>query len=315
MILLEGFNTEPTPRLRTVTSSSSLQSQRSAGSDHQGDEGRGREALLVKRHLRLYLIMSHGIARRALRRSSLPPDFAPQLSSDRQCRSLLSRGRLRGQAILAPYQGVFWMLGELCDAFQMPFDLMIVVNRRVYPRGFIKVSRSLRPTNFPYPVCELFNPFQCDFCVSVLRAGKTKSCPGYSWIFPNVGHQRHWWYSHSPAYIDSTARVASASPCLKRNSWVTTATCTAELPCLNTTCIAASWARSWPTITFVHQLHIIQGLGIGSPACLLTIQANLQFGNNTITGTIFKKPWSCLGAGLACFRRADGPFGLYPACP
>src|SRR5262245_44103734 len=49
---------------------------------------------------------------------SLPPDFAP-------ARRRVEDGR----------DGIFWSLAEHCREFGLPFDLMIGVNRRVYPGG------------------------------------------------------------------------------------------------------------------------------------------------------------------------------------
>src|SRR5947209_8167344 len=65
---------------------------------------------------------------------SLPPDFAPQPVSDAQLAAAWT-------ALDQPHEralrslGVFWMLAEHCQAFRLPFDLMIGVNRRVFEQG------------------------------------------------------------------------------------------------------------------------------------------------------------------------------------
>src|SRR5262245_15746649 len=65
---------------------------------------------------------------------SLPPDFspAPVLEAD-LVHSLATPGESAAGATAA--RGLFWMLAEFCSDFNLPFDLMIGVNRRVYPGG------------------------------------------------------------------------------------------------------------------------------------------------------------------------------------
>ena len=55
---------------------------------------------------------------------------------------------------------------------------------------------------------ELFNAFpEVTFCVSVLSSGQNQELASYSWIFPNVITNGHWWYSNIPAYIEQDARA------------------------------------------------------------------------------------------------------------
>ncbi|MHB1424825.1 MAG: glucuronate isomerase [Gemmataceae bacterium] len=116
---------------------------------------------------------------------SLPPDFTPR-----------------------PGAEAFWMLAEHCRDFHLPFDLMIGVNRRVY-RGGVYQGQDLfdrRTSLIQY--AELFNAFpEVTFCISVLSSGQNQELVSYSWIFPNVATNGHWWYSNIPAYIETDLRA------------------------------------------------------------------------------------------------------------
>jgi glucuronate isomerase len=124
---------------------------------------------------------------------SLPPDFAPLPST--------SHSSLEPPAI-------FWLLAEMCREFQLPFDLMIGVNRNVYSAG-VHQGRDLfdqRTSLIQYR--ELFNAFpEVTFCISVLTSGQNQELASYAWIFPNVIASGHWWYSNVPAHIGSDLRA------------------------------------------------------------------------------------------------------------
>jgi glucuronate isomerase len=116
---------------------------------------------------------------------SLPPDFTP-----------------------TPSSGVFWMLAEHCREFQLPFDLMIGVNRRIYRDGVYQGQDLFDQRTSLIQYAELFNAFpEVTFCVSVLSSGQNQELASYSWIFPNVVTSGHWWYSNIPAYIEQDARA------------------------------------------------------------------------------------------------------------
>ena len=54
---------------------------------------------------------------------------------------------------------------------------------------------------------ELFNAFpEVKFPISVLTSGQNQELVAYSWIFPNVIPNGHWWYSNIPAYITADLR-------------------------------------------------------------------------------------------------------------
>ncbi len=105
---------------------------------------------------------------------------------------------------------VFWTLAEYCAEFKLPFDLMIGVNRGVYADGVFQ-GRDLydsRVSLIQYR--ELFNAFpQVKFPISVLASVTNQELASYSWIFPNVLTNGHWWYSNTPTYIehDAAARL------------------------------------------------------------------------------------------------------------
>ena len=104
---------------------------------------------------------------------------------------------------LAP--GVFWMLAEHCREFRLPFDLMIGVNRRVYAKGVYQGQDLFDQRTSLIQYGELFNAFpEVTFPISVLTSGQNQELVAYSWIFPNVVPNGHWWYSNIPAYIRRT---------------------------------------------------------------------------------------------------------------
>ncbi|HTU17069.1 MAG TPA: glucuronate isomerase [Gemmataceae bacterium] len=118
---------------------------------------------------------------------SLPPDFIPRPSAES-----------------------FWMLAEHCREFGLPFDLMIGVNRRVYKGGVYQGQDLFDQRTSLLQYAELFNTFpEVTFCISVLSSGQNQELVSYSWIFPNVVTNGHWWYSNIPAYIavDLRARL------------------------------------------------------------------------------------------------------------
>jgi glucuronate isomerase len=122
---------------------------------------------------------------------SLPPDFMP---------STIDGGSYRHH--------VFWVLAEHCREYGLPFDLMIGVNRRVYPAGVFQGQDLFDSRCSLIQYADLFNAFpEVTFCVSVLSSGLNQELASYSWIFPNVVTSGHWWYSNIPAYIETDLRA------------------------------------------------------------------------------------------------------------
>jgi glucuronate isomerase len=149
---------------------------------------------------------------------SLPPDFTPAPVSDHELSgalaALLSEEKdgadsSGGTAVRKTYAtGVFWLLAEHCQDFQLPFDLMIGVNRRVYQDGVYQGQDLFDQRTSLIQYAALFNAFpQVPFCVSVLSSGQNQELASYSWIFPNVITSGHWWYSNIPAYIETDTRA------------------------------------------------------------------------------------------------------------
>ena len=105
---------------------------------------------------------------------------------------------------------IFWTIAEFCAEFKLPFDLMIGVNRRVYPGGVFQGQDLFDQRVSLIQYKELFNAFpQVTFPISVLAQASNQELVSYSWIFPNVVTNAHWWYSNIPAYIelDTKARL------------------------------------------------------------------------------------------------------------
>ena len=95
-----------------------------------------------------------------------------------------------------------------CAQARLPFDLMIGVNRRVYPAGVYQGQDLFDSRCSLLQYAALFNAFpQVTFPISVLAHGVNQELVSYAWIFPNVVTSSHWWYSNIPAYIEPDLRA------------------------------------------------------------------------------------------------------------
>jgi len=155
---------------------------------------------------------SHGARACAI---SLPPDFEPKRVSPGRANtaiaSVYSKGLEAGDADRrAVANFVFWTLAEYCADFQLPFDLMIGVNRGVYEAGVYQGQDLYDSRVSLIQYREFFNAFpSVTFPISVLASVTNQELTSYSWIFPNVVTNGHWWYSNTPTYIehDAAARL------------------------------------------------------------------------------------------------------------
>jgi glucuronate isomerase len=146
---------------------------------------------------------------------SLPPDFSPtHVSTSRADSAIEAIWREGADASEAHRRAaanwVFWTLAELCDEFRLPFDLMIGVNRSVYPGGVFQGMDLYDSRVSLIQYRELFNAFpRVVFPVSVLASVTNQELTSYAWIFPNVVTNGHWWYSNTPTFIehDASARL------------------------------------------------------------------------------------------------------------
>ncbi len=146
---------------------------------------------------------------------SLPPDFTPMpvtpSRADKAWEEVVRSGTEAAEShrrCLAQF--VFWTLAEFCREFRLPFDLMIGVNRRVYEAGVFQGQDLYDSRVSLIQYKELFNAFpDVTFPVSVLASVTNQELTSYSWIFPNVVTNGHWWYSNTPTYIefDASARL------------------------------------------------------------------------------------------------------------
>jgi glucuronate isomerase len=146
---------------------------------------------------------------------SLPPWFSPRQISDGAAEAAFSNMLTLGDATppddctLMAYW-VFWELAENCRRFKLPFDLMIGVNRQVYPAGVYQGQDLYDSRISLIQYRELFNAFlDVKFPVSVLASVTNQELVSYAWIFPNVICHGHWWYSNTPCFItkDLQARL------------------------------------------------------------------------------------------------------------
>ncbi len=146
---------------------------------------------------------------------SLPPSFEPNRVSDGRAATALEHVLRNGVSSDPSHQSalsqrVFWTLAELCDEFGLPFDLMIGVNRGVYPEGVLQGQDLYDSRVSLIQYAELFNAFpEVKFPISVLASVTNQELVSYSWIFPNVITNGHWWYSNTPSFIarDAMARL------------------------------------------------------------------------------------------------------------
>jgi len=139
---------------------------------------------------------------------SLPPDFAPvqiPASSAETSLAAVLRDGVKASAdarrTLANF--VFWTLAEHCAETGLPFDLMIGVIRGVYAGGVYQGQDlyDSRVSLVQYGM--LFNAFpKVVFPISVLASVTNQELASYSWIFPNVVTNGHWWYSNTPTFIE-----------------------------------------------------------------------------------------------------------------
>jgi len=151
---------------------------------------------------------SHGARACAI---SLPPNFSPEpIHSSTIDAALQNAAAGRAWSVdesRAVSCHVFWTLAELCAEHQLPFDLMIGVNRRVYESGVFQGQDLFDQRCSLIQYARLFNAFpQVMFPISVLASTSNQELVSYSWIFPNVITNGHWWYSNIPAYIEIDCR-------------------------------------------------------------------------------------------------------------
>ncbi|PQO33912.1 glucuronate isomerase [Blastopirellula marina] len=146
---------------------------------------------------------------------SLPPCFAPVHVSDARAEtalaSVLSKGTAADEADQRAVSNfIFWTLAENCRAHKLPFDLMIGVNRKVFPAGVYQGQDLYDSRVSLIQYKDLLNAFpDVTFPISVLASVTNQELVSYSWIFPNVVANGHWWYSNTPTYIqqDCAARL------------------------------------------------------------------------------------------------------------
>jgi glucuronate isomerase len=138
---------------------------------------------------------------------SLPPSFTPVSVSDGCAEKALSTLLTVGED--SPQEDrdcmaywVFWELAENCRKYKLPFDLMIGVNRRVYPAGVYQGQDLYDSRVSMIQYQELLNAFpDVTFPISVLASVTNQELVSYAWIFPNVVCHGHWWYSNTPSFI------------------------------------------------------------------------------------------------------------------
>ncbi len=136
---------------------------------------------------------------------SLPPDFKPTAPT---LTSLDEVDPSRPESLRALSVAIFWELAERCREFSLPFDLMIGVNRNVYKAGVHQGQDLFDQRTSLIDYADVFNAFpEVTFPISVLTSNQNQELVSYSWIFPNVVTNGHWWYSNIPHYIAADCRA------------------------------------------------------------------------------------------------------------
>jgi len=146
---------------------------------------------------------------------SLPPNFSPTQISDAVAEQALNRILASNEQVDADSRAVlgywvFWELAGNCAESKLPFDLMIGVNRAVYPGGVFQGQDLYDSRVSLIQYRDLFNAFpQVTFPISVLASVTNQELVSYAWIFPNVVTNGHWWYSNTPSFVhrDLQARL------------------------------------------------------------------------------------------------------------
>lgn len=143
---------------------------------------------------------------------SLPPSFAPEpvdaVTADAVVGKVFAGHELSEceQNSLSCF--VFWSLAEFCAEHKLPFDLMIGVNRRVFEAGVFQGQDLYDKRVSLIQYKRLLNAFpQVTFPISVLSETSNQELVSYSWIFPNVVTNGHWWYSNIPVFIEKDTRA------------------------------------------------------------------------------------------------------------
>ncbi len=142
---------------------------------------------------------------------SLPPDFeplpVPASTMDPILKAMRDGRDLTADEARAAARFTFWTLATFCQEHRLPFDLMIGVNRRVYEEGVFQGQDLFDQRTSLILYRRLFNDFPAvTFPISVLAQASNQELVSYSWIFPNVVTNGHWWYSNIPAYIEIDCR-------------------------------------------------------------------------------------------------------------
>jgi glucuronate isomerase len=155
---------------------------------------------------------------------SLPPFFTPTQISDAIAEAALARILQANEQASADDRTtlgywIFWQLATNCVEFVLPFDLMIGVNRAVYPSGVYQGQDLYDSRVSLIQYRELFNAFpQVVFPISVLASVTNQELVSYAWIFPNVVTNGHWWYSNTPSFI--TRDLAARLEAIPRNKQI-----------------------------------------------------------------------------------------------
>jgi len=146
---------------------------------------------------------------------SLPPTFSPTHVSDARAETAIQKVIALGEEAdpadqRAVSSFIFWTLTEMCREHELPFDLMIGVNRKVFPAGVYQGQDLYDSRVSLIQYKDLFNEFpEVTFPISVLASVTNQELVSYAWIFPNVVANGHWWYSNTPSFIerDCAARL------------------------------------------------------------------------------------------------------------
>jgi glucuronate isomerase len=142
---------------------------------------------------------------------SLPPDFSPVRPSPAKALMALhalQQGSLDRSLREQASHAIFFAIADQCEAFDLPFDLMIGVRRGVYSNGVYQGQDLFDQRTSLDQYRALFNDKpRVMFPISVLTHMQNQELASFAWIFPNVVTCGHWWYANIPAYIEADTRA------------------------------------------------------------------------------------------------------------
>lgn len=135
---------------------------------------------------------------------SLPPDFKAFLVADADAENLYGKvlmgKRLNDDELARLQSHMLYSLFEVCDEFDLPFQLMLGVDRKIHTRlewdGFstdLDMLKTFRDALNRFPKVKMI--------FSILNTILTHELAIYAKTFENCYASGHWWYTFYPTVV------------------------------------------------------------------------------------------------------------------